>query len=49
MTECDKSRTYIPEVHQILRSGTPLFSTMQVPRRYAELLLSAYLHFAGTT
>ena len=45
MTVCDNSRTYVPDV----RSGTPLFSITQVPRRYAELLLSAYLHFAGTT
>jgi hypothetical protein len=42
----DKLRTYVPEGASIL--VWYFFVFKQVPRRYAELLLSVYLHFAGT-
>ena len=41
----DKSRTYVPEVRQYYGLVLLCFQ----PRRYAELLLSTYLHFVGTT
>jgi hypothetical protein len=49
MTVCDNSRTYVPEVRQYYGLVLSFVFNHEVPRRYAELLLSAYLHFAGTT
>jgi hypothetical protein len=43
----DNSRTYVPEVRQYY-GLVYFFVFSQVPRRYAELLLSAHLLFAGT-
>ena len=48
MAGCDNSRTYVPEVRQYY-GLVYFFVFSQVPRRYAKLLLSAYLLFVGTT
>ena len=45
---CDNSRTYVPEVYANITVWY-FFVFSHVPRRYAELLLSAYLFFAGST
>jgi hypothetical protein len=44
MTECDNSRTYVPEVHQYYGL---VFLCFQPCKRHVALLLSAI--FAGTT